>query len=131
MDSNAPRNKTEHPPTLAAVIAKHRYRPQDHSTVDGNAYCVCGWSTPIINTHKTAVTLHAEHVASVIREQWLTAEYIAAGTEGPDMDWTSEDTWATPTDAEEWQRRTQNLGWVERRYVSEWVRLADEAEVQQ
>ena len=98
-----------------------------HELVDEAGYargCKCGDGyTPLFD--------HSAHVASVIREQWLTAEYCAAGTEGPDMDWTSEDTWATPADAEEWQRRTQNQGWVERRYVSEWVRLADEAEVQQ
>lgn len=46
------------------VVVKHRYRPQDHSTIDGNAYCWCGWSRTLINTHKTAVTLHAEHVES-------------------------------------------------------------------
>ncbi|OCH80184.1 hypothetical protein [Gordonia sp. UCD-TK1] len=55
-------------PSLATVIAKHRYREQDHCTIAGIAYCWCGWSTKIVSTHKTAITLHGEHVAAVIRD---------------------------------------------------------------
>lgn len=54
-------------PSLATVIAKHRYREQDHCTITGTAYCWCGWSTKIVNTHKTAITLHAEHVEAESR----------------------------------------------------------------
>ncbi|MBM7280340.1 hypothetical protein JTZ10_21585 [Gordonia rubripertincta] len=118
-------------PSLESLLAQHAVK---YVEIDDVALCMCGQrfhdnTSP--NDQREGVMSHSDHLASVIREQWLTAEYIAAGTEGPDMDWTSEDTWATPSDAEEWQRRTQNQGWVERRYVSEWVRLADEAEVQQ
>lgn len=56
---------TDHP-TDADIFAAHRYRQQDHSTIDGKAYCWCGWSTPIINSHKTAVDLWAAHVAEAL-----------------------------------------------------------------
>ncbi|WNM69791.1 hypothetical protein SEA_CRATER_84 [Gordonia phage Crater] len=119
-------------PSLESLIAQHL--PLHGEYRAGNVGCTCGWEAfvkvdPIahdLDEFKTET--FAKHVADVIRQQWLTAEYIAAGTEGPDMDWTSEETWATPTDAEEWHRRTQNQGWVERRFVSEWVRVADGAE---
>ena len=53
--------------TPADVITLHRYRTQDHCTIDGNAYCWCGWSTPIIGTHKSALELHATHLLDALR----------------------------------------------------------------
>ena len=53
--------------TPADVITLHRYRTQDHCTIDGNAYCWCGWSTPIIGTHKSALELHATPLLDALR----------------------------------------------------------------
>ncbi|QCG77237.1 hypothetical protein SEA_LUTUM_80 [Gordonia phage Lutum] len=57
-------------PTPAEIAAKHRYRDQDHSTIAGTAYCWCGWSTRIVNTHKTAITLWSEHVIAALAEHY-------------------------------------------------------------
>ncbi|QYC53742.1 hypothetical protein SEA_LEROY_76 [Gordonia phage Leroy] len=57
-------------PTPAEIAAKHRYREQDHSTIEGVAYCWCGWSTKIANTHKTAITLWSEHVIAALSEYY-------------------------------------------------------------
>ncbi|WNM74486.1 hypothetical protein SEA_BEARBQ_84 [Gordonia phage BearBQ] len=113
-------------PSLESLLAQHR--PDLAIGTKKRVYCTCNEWGAFVETVQQADREHAAHVAEVIRQQWLTAEYIAAGTEGPDMDWTSEETWATPADAEEWHRRTQNQGWVERRFVSEWARVADGAE---
>lgn len=59
-------------------IAAHRYREQDHSTIYGNAYCWCGWSTSIFNSHKTAIALWAEHLDAVLHPTIETAEELEA-----------------------------------------------------
>lgn len=62
----------------ADKIAAHRYREQDHSTIYGNAYCWCGWSTSIFNSHKTAIALWAEHVDAVLHPTIETVEELEA-----------------------------------------------------
>jgi hypothetical protein len=57
---------------FAELLTKHRYRAQDYSTIDGRAYCFCGWSQLVVNTHKTAIVLHAEHVESEIVSKGMT-----------------------------------------------------------
>ena len=63
---------------MSDKIAAHRYRQQDHSTIYGNAYCWCGWSTPIVNSHKTAIALWAEHVDAVLHPTIETVEELDA-----------------------------------------------------
>ncbi|UUG69921.1 hypothetical protein SEA_MORKIE_60 [Gordonia phage Morkie] len=69
-------------PNLEQIIAKHRYRPQDHSTIEGNAYCICGWSAALVNSHKTAVDLHAAHAAAAIRDSGYTVIALPEATYG-------------------------------------------------
>ncbi|WKW86359.1 hypothetical protein SEA_BUDSKI_82 [Gordonia phage Budski] len=74
-------------PTPAEIAAEHRYREQDHGTIEGVAYCWCGWSTKIVNTHKTAITLWSEHVIAALSEHYhllpkseVVVEYTVAWT---------------------------------------------------
>ncbi|WNM74478.1 hypothetical protein SEA_BEARBQ_76 [Gordonia phage BearBQ] len=57
-------------PTPAEIAAEHRYREQDHGTIEGVAYCWCGWSTKIVNTRKTAIALWSEHVIAALSEHY-------------------------------------------------------------
>lgn len=59
---------TDSQPTPEQVVAEHRYRPQDHSTIEGYAYCWCGWATPVVLTHTDALALHAAHVLAALRD---------------------------------------------------------------
>lgn len=56
----------EHP-TLAEVIEKHRWVSRS-TTTRYVAACVCGWEKDIVNTQRTGLQLHGEHVESVWRD---------------------------------------------------------------
>lgn len=64
-------------PTLAEVVAAHRWTG---GWIDGGSYsatCACGWEQDITNTHRTGLQLHGEHVES----EWREARTIRTGAQ--------------------------------------------------
>lgn len=57
--------KPKKPLTLPEVLEKHQYKT---GVRDLAAHCWCGWKVPTVNTNKTKVQLHREHIAEMYRE---------------------------------------------------------------
>lgn len=74
--------------TPADVIVEHPWLTMAYKKdPEMLSRCLCGWTASIVNSHKTGIRLHAEHLIDVLAEEvgvpgkWVLAAKTPSGAE--------------------------------------------------